>query len=130
RPASPISSAISFSAHCLTLQRCVRSGCSRTRSCRHFAEQAATRRPSRRRKFANRLQALELQRLRRAEALLLVRARVERGECPRAQALHSGAVMGSVAIAFIQRTRIGARVREQVPTARLVVMHANHLMAE
>jgi alkanesulfonate monooxygenase SsuD/methylene tetrahydromethanopterin reductase-like flavin-dependent oxidoreductase (luciferase family) len=82
------------------------------------------------REFANRLQALELQRLRRAEALLLVRARVERGECPRAQALHSGAVMGSVAIAFIQRTRIGARVREQVPAARLVVMHANHLMAE
>jgi alkanesulfonate monooxygenase SsuD/methylene tetrahydromethanopterin reductase-like flavin-dependent oxidoreductase (luciferase family) len=82
------------------------------------------------REFANRLQALELQRLRRAEALLLVRARVERGECPRAQALHSRAVMGSVAIAFIQRTRIGARVREQVPAARLVVMHANHLMAE
>jgi hypothetical protein len=58
------------------------SSCSRTKSCRHFAEQAATCRPSRRRKLANRLQALELQRFRRAEALLLVRARVKRGECP------------------------------------------------
>src|ERR1700727_101586 len=47
--------------------------------------------------------AYALKRLRGTKALLLVRARIECRQCARPYALHLGAVMGVVTVAFVQR---------------------------
>src|ERR1700756_1252108 len=71
-----------------------------------------------------------LQRLRRLEALIFVRARVEFRQGAGAQTLDLGGIVHAVARAFVKGARGRTRMREHVAAAGFVVVQADHLVAD
>src|SRR5579864_418311 len=69
-------------------------------------------------------------RLRRFEALIFVRARVELRQRAGPEALDLGGIVYAVTRAFVQGARARPRVREQMAPAGFVVVQADHLMAD
>ena len=73
--------------------------------------------------------SLHPKRLGRIEMLRFVRAGVEFRQHIRTDALHLRRIVCAIARAFVQRARVRASVRKYVSSPGLVVMQANHAMA-